>query len=349
MTDQRTAHSRWRMGWNYYWPITVLLAILGVSGQAGAGHEDGKVLVLAQPLARADAIWMAQARGFFKEENLQVTVRWLSSGNDALRAFEDGREGKPGAGDFVVVNELLAVNFWQTAAADFAVIAALARDADGYVAVAGKEVATPQALRGKSVATQLGSTSAWFLGEYLRAHGMSERDIAVRNVTPDAISSWDPDKGDVAAVFVREPYGARVLTTQGSRVHRLTTARGYMSGYLVVGTWERYLRDHPGVAERFLRALDKGRRYAEEHKAEVVQFAREMFSGNEDTSPVEADYATADRVLGLDKITLDDFDNLAAWMRAAGLAKRAFDRRSFFNPSPLRGALPERLSPEFGR
>ena len=110
-----------------------------------------------------------------------------------------------------------------------------------------------------------------------------------------------------------------------------------------------YLRDHPGVAERLLRALEKGRRYAEEHRVEVIQFAREMFSGNEDTAPVEADYSSNERVVGLDRVTVDDFDKLARWIQEAGLATRAFDRSSFFNPGPLRGALPERLAPEFVR
>lgn len=311
-----------------------LMAALGLGAPAEAGHADGKVLILAQPLARTDAIWMAQAKGFFKEENLQVTVRWVSSG--------------PGSGDFVIVNELLAVNFWQVTDGSFTVIAALARDAEGYAAIARTELTTPQALRGKPVGTQVGSTSAWFLGEYLRAHGMSERDVALKPVAPDAILSWDVDRGDVAAFFVRAPHGTQALTKHGSQVQRLATAKGYMSGYLLIGTWKSYLRDHPGVAERLLRGLEKGRRYAEEHRAEVIQFAREMFSV-EDAAPVEADYSSNERVVGLDQVTLDDFDKLARWMKEAGLVTRKFDRNSFFDAGPLRGALPERLAPEFRR
>jgi len=325
-----------------------LVTALGAGAPAEAGHTDGKVLILAQPLARTDAIWMAQAKGFFKEEKLEVTVRWVSSGNDALRTFQDGKEGKPGFGDFVIVNELLAVNLWQTTDESFAVIAALARDAEGYVAIARSEVPTPQALKGKAVGIQVGSTGAWFLGEYLRAHGMSELEVAVKPVPPDSILTWNLDGDYMAAFFVREPYGARALTTHGSRVHRLATAKGYMSGYLMIGTGKSYLRDHPGVAERLLRALEKGRRYAEEHRAEVIQFAREMF-GVEDTAPVEADYSSNERVVGLDQVTLDDFDKLARWMKESGLATRTFDRSSFFDVGPLRRALPDRLAPESPR
>lgn len=315
-----------------------LVAILGHGAPAEAGRADDKVLILAQPLARADAVWMAQAKGFFKDENLQVTVRWVSSGNDA----------QPGSADFVIVNELLAVHHWQATDGSFAVIAALARDAEGYVAIARSEVTTPEALKGKAVGIQVGSTGAWFLGEYLRAHGMSELDVAVKPVPLDSILTWNLDGDSMAAFFLREPYGARALTTHGSRVHRLATAKGYMSGYLMIGTGKSYLRDHPGVAERLLRALEKGRRHAEEHRAEVIQFAREMFSV-EDAAPVEADYSSNERVVGLDQVTLDDFDKLARWMKEAGLATRAFDRSSFFDADPLRKALPDRLAPEFRR
>lgn len=325
-----------------------LVAALGAGAPAEAGRADDKVLILAQPLARADAVWMAQAKGFFKEERLEVTVRWVSSGNDALRTFQDGNEGKSGSADFVIVNELLAVHHWQATDGSFAVIAALARDAEGYVAIARSEITTPQALKGKAVGVQVGSTGAWFLGEYLRAHGMSELDVAVKPVPPDSVLTWNLDSDSMAAFFLREPYGARALTTHGSRVHRLATAKGYMSGYLMIGTGKSYLRDHPGVAERLLRALEKGRRHAEEHRAEVIQFARAMFSV-EDAEPVEADYSSNERVVGLDQVTLDDFDKLARWMKEAGLATRAFDRNSFFDADPLRRALPERLAPELPR
>lgn len=326
-----------------------VLAALGTGAPAAqAGPEDDKVLILAQPLARTDAVWMAQAKGFFKEEKLQVTVRWMSSGNDVLSAFQAGAEGKSGSADFVIVNELQAVHHWQATDVSFAVIAALARDAEGYVAIARSEVTTPQALKGKAVGIQVGSTGAWFLGEYLRAHGMSELDVAVKPVPPDSILTWNLDGDYMAAFFLREPYGARGLTTHGSRVHRLAMAKGYMSGYLMVGARKSYLRDHPGVAERLLRALEKGRRHAEEHRAEVIQFAREMFSV-EDAAPVEADYSSNERVVGLDQVTLDDFDKLARWMKEAGLATRAFDRSFFFDADPLRRALPDRLAPEFSR
>ncbi len=114
----------------------VLVALLGCSAPAEAVDEDVKVLVLVQPFARADAIWMAQSKEFFKAEGLAVSVRWMAGGADMLGVFGQGRDGRQGFGDFVVLSELSAVNFWQSVHPDFVVIAALARDAQGYVGIA---------------------------------------------------------------------------------------------------------------------------------------------------------------------------------------------------------------------
>ena len=67
----------------------------------------------------------------------------------------------------------------------------------------------------------------------------------------------------------------------------------------------------------------------------------------EDITRVDADYHSTERVVGLDSVTLNDFQKLGRWMQEAGLLKEAFDRKAFFDPQPLRAGLPERVAPEF--
>jgi ABC-type nitrate/sulfonate/bicarbonate transport system substrate-binding protein len=328
------------------WTVGVALAGLAAGGAvAEAGHEDGKVLLFAQPIAKADAIWMALKKGFFKEEKLDVTVKWFSAGTTAMQTFQAGKDGKRGFGDFNTGGELPAVNFWQNMDEQFTLFAVIERDTEGYVGVAKAEIKAGKDLKGKTIATRVGSTGSWFISEYLKAHGLNERDVTIKNMDPHIMPSA-LDRGDIDAFFIWEPYGAQALKISGSRVHRLTTAKGYLNGYLVIGTWKWYLRDHPGVAERMLKAIDKGRRYAAENKAEVIEYARTEFS-LQDTAPVEADYSYNERVVGLDKVAWDDFQKLARWMKEAGMAKRDFNPKSFFDPRPLRAALPDRVSPEF--
>ncbi len=98
-----------RQRWKRNLVALALVAGLEPAALAQAGHQDGKVLIFAQPLARADAIWMAQAKGFFKEQKLDVVVRWWSSGTDALRVFYEGKDGKQRLGNFIVLNDLVAI------------------------------------------------------------------------------------------------------------------------------------------------------------------------------------------------------------------------------------------------
>ena len=57
------------------------------------------------------------------------------------------------------------MNFWDSVDKSFACVGVIARDAEAYVAIARAEIKTPQDLKGKTIATRLGSTSAWFLGD----------------------------------------------------------------------------------------------------------------------------------------------------------------------------------------
>src|SRR5438128_8179329 len=314
--------------------IAGLIAVIGLAvawaPAARAGHEDGKVLLFAQPIAKADAIWMAIQKGFFKDEKLDVTVKWFSAGTTAMQTFQSGKDGKRGFGDFNTGGELPAVNFWQNMDEQYALLAIVERDTEGYVGIAKAEIKTGKDLKGKTIATRVGSTGSWFISEYLKAQGRTDKDVTIKNLDPHILPSA-LDRGDIDAFFVWEPYGAQALKISGARVHKLTTAKGFMNGYLVIGAWKWYLREHPGVAERMLRAMDKGRQYAGQHKDEVIKFAREQFSV-QDIAPIEADYAYNERVIGLDKVAWDDFNKLAVWMKERGLLKRPWNPQACFEP-----------------
>jgi ABC-type nitrate/sulfonate/bicarbonate transport system substrate-binding protein len=323
--------------------LTGLLSVLAIP--AWAAHEDGKVQLYSVPSAKADAIWMGLKKGYFKEEGLDVTVKYFSAGTTAMQTFQSGKEGKRGFGDFLTGGELPAVNFWQNMDEQYTLIAVVERDADGYAAIAKADIKSAKDLKGKTIGTRIGSTGSWFISEYLKANGVSEKDVTIKNMDPHIMPSA-LDRGDIDAFFVWEPYPAQALKISGAKVHKLTTAKGYLNGYLVMGTWKWYLKEHPGVAERMLRAMDKGRRYAAENRAEVIQYAKEQFSLT-DTGPIEADYGYNERIMGLDKIAWDDFHKLARWMKDSGMAKRDFNAKLFFDPRPLLNALPDRASAEF--
>ena len=71
-----------------------------------------------------------------------------------------------------------------------------------------------------------------------------------------------------------------------------------------------------------------------------------MFGGD-NMGAVEADYASNERVVGLDGITFEDFQRLSGWMMEAGLLQAPFDPKAFFDHAPLQASLRDRVAPEF--
>jgi hypothetical protein len=257
---------------------------------------------------------MALTQGFFKEEKLDVTVKWVASGKELLRAFEDGKMAAAALGDFVLVSELLAVSFWQTTDKAFACLGVVGRDADAYVAVSRAEINTSQDLAGKTVGTRLGSTSAWFLGEYLRAHQMKERDVRLRDVPSDAVTTWDLDRGEVDVFFTVEPYAAQALRTSRTasvawgrpRLHaRVHSFRG--AGNVV------FSGDQPECPNLCpLRSIWRRAPPRPAAKPRLISSSpRGCFKRFEDHQTGRCGLPLHRALLGLDRVTLDDFHEVA--------------------------------------
>jgi ABC-type nitrate/sulfonate/bicarbonate transport system substrate-binding protein len=132
-----------------------------IAGGAPAQQPLLKMTLFGQPSVNNDSIWMALQNGFYQQEGLDVTYRLFPSGTTAFESFQSGQ------GDIVMTGDLPSVQYFFRVKGDYRTIAAIERDAKGYVIVARKDVASPQDLSGKTVATRVGSTGSWFISEYL--------------------------------------------------------------------------------------------------------------------------------------------------------------------------------------
>src|SRR6202048_965385 len=216
-------------------------AVILAVGVAGAPGQQGplKMTLFGQPSVNNDAVWMAIERGFYKEEGLDVTYRLFPSGTTAFQTFQTGQ------GDIVLTGDLPSVQYFFRVKGDYRTIAAIERDAKGYVAVAQTRITRPQALIGKTVATRVGSTGSWFISEYLNKNGVDATKVTVKNldtqVLPAALCG-----GDIAAFFIWQPVGSRTLEICPDKAHYLTDATGYIQGYLVAGARPQWLAAPPG-------------------------------------------------------------------------------------------------------
>jgi len=299
----------------------------------GAQQPALKMTLFGQPSVNNDSIWMAMEKGFYQQEGLDITYRLFPSGTTAFQAFQTGQ------GDVVMTGDLPSVQYFFRANGDYRTIAAIERDAKGYVAVAQKSITRPQDLAGKTIATRVGSTGSWFISEYLSKNGVDASKVAVKNldtqVLPAALCG-----GDIAAFFIWQPVGSRTLEICPDKAHYLTDASGYVQGYLVAGARPQWLNSAQGrdIAVRWLRATMQGRDVAEKDFAAVAAYAKSKLDLSEKATREQWD--TNIRPLALDKIYYDDFCSLSRWAQAEKMTERKIDFQQLTWPEGLKAIDP---------
>ena len=297
----------------------VVTTILG-AGAAPAQQLPLKMTLFGQPSVNNDSIWMALQNGFYQQEGLDVTYRLFPSGTTAFESFQSGQ------GDIVMTGDLPSVQYFFRVKGDYRTIAAIERDAKGYVVVARKDVTSPQDLAGKTVATRVGSTGSWFISEYLTHNKVDPTLVTVKNldtqVLPAALCG-----GEIAAFFIWQPIGSRTLEICPDKAHYLSDATGYIQGYLVAGARPEWLATAQGkdIATRWLRATIKGRDVAQKDFPAVAAYAEAKLGLSEKATRDQWD--TNIRPIALDKIYYDDFCSLSRWAQSV----KATDSKIDFN------------------
>jgi ABC-type nitrate/sulfonate/bicarbonate transport system substrate-binding protein len=290
--------------------------------------------LFGQPSVNNDAIWMAIDKGFYKAEGLDVTYRLFPSGTTAFQAFQSGQ------GDIVMTGDLPSVQYFFRAKGDYRTIAAIERDAKGYVAVAGKDIKTAKDLIGKTVATRVGSTGSWFISEYLTKNKVDPKTVTVKNldtqVLPAALCG-----GEIAAFFIWQPVGSRTLEICPDKAHYLTDATGYIQGYLVAGARPGWLATPEGkeTATRWLRATMKGRDVAAKDFKAVAAYAATNLNLSEKATKEQWD--TNNRPIALDQIYYDDFCSLSRWAQNEKATEGKIDYSTLTSGEPLKAIDPK--------
>jgi NitT/TauT family transport system substrate-binding protein len=306
------------------------LIIAGLSSPA-AQAADTKLTVFVGPVVYNDALWMADAKGFYKEAGLDVELKPFASGSTALQSFGAGQ------GDIVVSGELPSVSYWASHPGEYKTVFAISRESKGEVAMASTEIKSAQDLVGKVVGTRVGSTGSWFIAEYLAAAGVDTSKVEVKNletqILPTALCG-----GDIDAFFIWEPFGTRAKEICGDKIHKLTDATGYMNAYLVAGVRPTWLLDKANseALSKFIAATLKGKAVAEKDFPSVAAYVEEKFGMSE--AAAKPTWEVLERPIGFDQTFYDDFCKLANWMKSSGSLEKEFSFADYLDTNALKAA-----------
>jgi len=197
--------------------------------------------------------FIADGKGYFSEEGLEVEVKPFTSGAEATEGFRSG------GAQFLVAADVPLV--YLLAGGDARLVAQFSANGGMLIVLADETVAEPMDLEGKKIGLVRKSASEYVLHRYLRPSGLSLADVELVNLAPfdqvtalvrgdvDALSSWKPFDSKIFQLSDK----FRILTDSGSA--------GYVMLSGIVGRADFLVEDNRPKTEALVRALARASRW----------------------------------------------------------------------------------------
>jgi len=260
------------------------------------------------------------AKGFFKDEGIDLQRVFTTRGNEAIEAALAGKM------DF----SYAANSTFLAAASKGAPLVAVGLLSHGYsgflvASNANANVRSLADLRGKRLGMQRGTgvTSVFMMA--LKQSGLKESDFQISNLrvadmpsamqggTFDAVIGWEPSMSRI----VSAGYGKIVMTAE-----QIEKIAGVTYTYPLFTTKD-LVKQKPDLVQRFVRAWARSQRFAWEHHAEALQILRDTLGDAvKSTSVAEMEQLTYvykyDRVAFTDA-DLQDLERMQQFMLQEGM------------------------------
>jgi ABC-type nitrate/sulfonate/bicarbonate transport system substrate-binding protein len=329
-----------------------LLAGAGAAGLAASlpwsavGAADLRKAVLAY--GSTGYTWalpfVAEAAGSWKEAGVALDTIEFESGRDSMQALLAGSADFSASTDTPLVfaalqglRPLILVNYSR-----------YSRDMKIVVRTDGAiDPSKPASLKGRKIATRVGTSGQYMLAKYLELGGLSPSDVEVVDLAPSNMTSALV-RGDIDG-FAWSSQSAAVASRQSGGKTTVMTQEGlekYFQSHQLLLTSERVVKEKPELLAAAVKALQGA-----EHRIAADPGWADLISQRIRTPPKEILEATSEFTF---KITFDDrfVEDLVAeaeWAIAAGLAKRPEgDLHALFRglivDAPVKVAAPDRVT-----
>jgi ABC-type nitrate/sulfonate/bicarbonate transport system substrate-binding protein len=267
---------------------------------------------------------VAKARGFFAKEGLDVELTVFTTGATATEAFRAGR------GDFISAGDLPSASMWKSGAA--VGISPMSSDTEIFGIVSSKEINSPKDLRGKKIATRMGSTGEFLVHRYLATGGMTAKDVNLIDLAPpEMVISMV--RGDIDAFAWLAPFTTRAIST-GKNAKLLASAKGLANNRIIMSVTPSFRDKNPEAVRKVLRALHQGTEFTRTNPEEATKIWAAAVQGKPEQSLPVVRLITYD--MTFDKAFVNDMDELAKFMVEKGALKGAINWQTEVDMSFLR-------------
>jgi len=312
----------------------VFSVVIGCSPKEQSMHLE-KITLAVTPWPASAAVYIAQDKGYFREEGLEVILHNYISGHLALNAMLSGKEDLATAGESPISRAAVQGK-------PLAVVATICEIDQATLIIARKDrgVASFSDLKGKRIGLAVTSTADYFLHIYLTTNGMNPKDIRTINMAPDkAVAALL--SGDIDAVSTWAPHTVVLRDRLGDNALVLSDPGLYIMTWNLVAAPD-YLKSNPERIRKLLRAIVKANRFIINHPDEA-RVVSGQYTGT-DSSFYEKEWKNYRFLTLLDQSLILNMEDQARWMiKREGMRARMPNFLDFIYAEGLKSVQPEDL------
>ena len=262
--------------------LAFVLSACGAQNTSGGGGKfSGTIHIASSTWTGYALIYLANAKGIWKNHGLDVNFKDVEDPNDRFIALTAGRlEGMASTVDAFARQQSNGVPAIEVFPIDASV------GGDGILAK--NTIQTVADLKGKTVAVNQGSVSEWFLAQVLKDKGLSLSDVKEQNMkSGEAGAAFVASKVDVAVTW--EPWLSKAKTrTDG---HILVSPKEYPD--LIMDSFafrKDFVQKYPDTVKDFMKAYYDAFNWMQQNQTEALKVIGDAVG--ESSDDVKADLST---------------------------------------------------------
>ena len=252
-----------------HWRAAAALAFAFAALLPAAADAADTLRIAASRAPVSLPLYVAQQRGFFADEHLDVVIADCIGGTRCLRQLLDDKADLATSSEMPVVLQAFAHS-------DVAIVATIVHASDNLKLIARKAsgVTRSEQLDGRRLGVIAGTASQYELETHLLTVGIDPRHVTMVPLQAEETAAA-LQSGRIDAIAVWEPYGYAALRGADAVGLRLPLSGGYIESYnLVVRRSPSAARDDQLV--RLLRAVERAEQFIQDRPGEAQAILREQ-------------------------------------------------------------------------
>jgi len=268
-----------------------------------SGKRESITIGLAKE-ALASLVMIAEEKGFFSENGLDVTINEFHGGKQALiNGLFEGKVDMATVADVPIVFNSFKRN-------DYSIVATIGTSDNELKIVARKDkgIHKPGDLKGRHIGVKSSSSVHFFLHLFLLYNGISENEVQI-SLKPGNELVKDLLNGDIDAISTREPFISEIKGLSDKVV--VFKKPGIYRKTINFVAFNDFAIQKPKVIEKTLNALLKAEEFVENHPLQSIKIVSHVLKTPE--SDIAAIWPDLELRVSLDQSLLLGLEDSAGW------------------------------------